>query len=98
VALIGVGTAAAVGNLALLLLMLALGSSRPVNRAWLIAVVVVTAILVAVPVAPLNRVVTAFVAAQLTAFALLLAAPLRGQQAPATPDAADATIQTPPGT
>jgi O-antigen/teichoic acid export membrane protein len=98
VALIGVGTAAAVGNLALLLLMLALGSSRPVNRAWLIAVVVVAAILVAVPVDPLNRVVTAFVAAQLTAFALLLASPLRGQQAPATPEAADATIQTPLGT
>ena len=97
-ALIGVGTAAAVGNLALLLLMLALGTSRPVNRAWLIAVAVVAAILVAVPVAPLDRVVTAFVAAQLTAFALLLAAPLRGQQAPSTPEAADATIQTPLGT
>jgi O-antigen/teichoic acid export membrane protein len=97
-ALIGVGTAVAVGNLALLLLMLALGTSRPVNRAWLIAVAVVAAILVAVPTAPLDRVATAFVAAQLTAFALLLAAPLRGQQAPATSEAADATIQTPLGT
>ena len=97
-ALIGVGTAVAVGNLALLLLMLALGTSRPVNRAWLIAVAVVAAILVAVPTAPLDRVATAFVAAQLTAFALLLAAPLRGQQAPSTSEAADATIQTPLGT
>jgi O-antigen/teichoic acid export membrane protein len=97
-ALIGVGTAAAIGNLVLLLLMLALGTSRPVSRAWLAAVVVVAAILVGVPVSPLNRVATAFVAAQLTAFALLLAAPLRGQQGPAARDAADATSQTPPGT
>jgi O-antigen/teichoic acid export membrane protein len=97
-ALIGVGTAAAVGNLALLLLMLALGTSRPLNRAWLAAVVVVAAILVAVPVSPLNRVATAFVGAELTAFALLLAAPLRGREAPTIRDAAEATSETPPGT
>jgi hypothetical protein len=96
-ALIGVGTVAAVGNLVLLLLMLALGTSRPVNRAWLAAVAVVAVILVAVPLSPLDRVVTAFVAAQLTAFALLLAAPIRGEQTPGTPESDDVTSQTPLG-
>jgi O-antigen/teichoic acid export membrane protein len=96
-ALIGVGTAAAVGNLVLLLLMLALGTSRPVNRAWLAAVAVVASML-AIPLSPQDRVVSAFVAAQLTAFAVLLAAPLRGQPAPATQEAADVTSQTPLGT
>lgn len=95
-ALIGVGTTVAVGNLVLLLLMLALGTSRPVNRAWLGAVVVLAAILMAVPLSPLDRVATAFVAAQCTAFALLLAAPLGGQQASATLEA-DPTSQSPLG-
>jgi O-antigen/teichoic acid export membrane protein len=97
-ALIGVGTAVAVGNLVLLLLMLAFGTSHPVNRAWLAAAAVVVAILVVAPLSPLDRVVTAFVAAQLTAFALLLATPLRGEQAPSTYYAGDATSQTPLGT
>jgi O-antigen/teichoic acid export membrane protein len=97
-ALIGVGTAAAVGNLVLLLVMLALGTSRPVNRAWLIAAAVVGAILVAVPLEPLDRVVTAFVAAQLTAFALLAVARMRGQPGPAAQDAGEATSQMPLGT
>lgn len=97
-ALIGVGTAAAVGNLVLLLVMLAVGTSRPVNRAWLIAAAVVGAILVAVPLSPLDRVVTAFVAAQLTAFALLAAARLRGQPGPAAQDSGEATSQMPLGT
>jgi O-antigen/teichoic acid export membrane protein len=97
-ALIGVGTAAAVGNLVLLLVMLALGTSRPVNRAWLIAAAVVGAILVAVPLEPLDRVVTAFVAAQLTAFALLAVTRIRGQPGPAAQDAGEATSQMPLGT
>jgi O-antigen/teichoic acid export membrane protein len=95
-ALIGMGTAVAVGNLILLLLMLALGTSRPVNRAWLGAVVVVATILVAVPLTSTDRVATAFAAAQVTAFAMLLTAPLRGRQAPAALDA-DATSQSPLG-
>jgi O-antigen/teichoic acid export membrane protein len=97
-ALIGVGTAAAVGNLVLLLVMLALGTSRPVNRAWLIAAAVVGAILVAVPLKPLDRVVTAFVAAQLTAFVLLAVTRMRGQPGPAAQDAGEATSQMPLGT
>jgi hypothetical protein len=86
----------AVGNLVLLLLMLALGTSRPVNRAWLGAIAVVAAILVAVPLPPTDRVATAFLAAQVTAFAMLLTAPLRGRRAPATIEA-DATSQSPLG-
>jgi O-antigen/teichoic acid export membrane protein len=97
-ALIGVGTAAAVGNLVLLLVMLALGTSRPVNRAWLIAAAVVGAVLVAVPLPPLDRVVAAFVIAQITAFALLAAARMRGQPGSAAQDASEATSQMPLGT
>jgi O-antigen/teichoic acid export membrane protein len=76
-ALIGAGTVLAVGNLVLLLLMLAVGTSRPVNRAWLGAVIVAAAILVVIPLPPTDRVATAFMAAQVTAFTLLLTAPLR---------------------
>lgn len=76
-ALIGAGTAFAVGNLVLMLLMLALGTSRFLNRAWLGAVIVAAAVLVAVPLPATDRVATAFMTAQVTAFALLLTAPLR---------------------
>jgi hypothetical protein len=95
-ALIGAGTAFAVGNLVLMLLMLAVGTSRFVNRAWLGAVLVGAVILVASPQSPTDRVATAFAAAQVTAFALLLAAPLRGLQAPATLET-DATSRSPLG-
>jgi len=96
-ALIGAGTAFAVGNLVLLLLMLAVGTSRPVNRAWLGAVIVAAAILVVVvPLPPTDRVATAFMAAQVTAFALLLTAPLRELRAAATLET-DATSQSPLG-
>ena len=95
-ALIGAGTAFAVGNLVLMLLMLAVGTSRFVNRAWLGAVLVVAVILVASPQSPTDRVATAFAAAQATAFALLLAAPLRGLRAPATIET-DATSRSPLG-
>jgi O-antigen/teichoic acid export membrane protein len=97
-ALIGVGTAAAVGNLVLLLVMLAVGTSRPVNRAWLIAAAVVGAVLMAAPLEPLDRVVTAFVAAQLTAFVVLAVARLHGEPGPAALDAGEATSQMPLGT
>jgi O-antigen/teichoic acid export membrane protein len=96
-ALIGVGTATAVGNLSLMLLMLALGTSRPVNRAWLVAVAVVVAILAAVPLSPLDRVVTAFVAAQLTAFAMLMITGLPERREIAAGEE-DATSQVPLGT
>ncbi len=91
-ALIGVGTTVAVGNLALLLLMLACGTSRPLNWGWLTAVVVGAALLITLPFEPLDRVVTAFVAAQVIAFAWMLAAPLRELRAPM-----DFTAEGPPG-
>jgi hypothetical protein len=76
---IGAGTALAVGNLVLLLMMLAVGTSKPVNKAWIAAVGVAIVVLVAVRVSPVERVVTAFVAAQATAFVALTVAPLRDQ-------------------
>jgi O-antigen/teichoic acid export membrane protein len=96
-ALIGVGTMVAVGNLGLLLLMLACGTSRPLNWGWLTAVVVGAALLLTLPLEPLDRVVTAFVAAQVTAFAWMLAAPLRELRATATQEMGHFTGEGPPG-
>jgi O-antigen/teichoic acid export membrane protein len=97
-ALVGVGTATAVGNLVLLLLMLAVGTSRPVNRAWMIAAAGVAVIFVAAPLRPLDGVVAAFVAAQLIAFVLLLASPVHGRPRGPAQEAGDATSQMPLGT
>ncbi len=97
-ALIGVATVVAVGNLVLLLLMLAAGTSRPVNRAWIIAAAGVAVILVAAPLRPLDGVVAAFVAAQLIAFTLLLASPIHCRPGAAAQEVGDATSQMPLGT
>jgi hypothetical protein len=56
------------------------------------------AILVVVPLEPLDRVVTAFVAAQVTAFGLMAFARTRGGPGPVAEDAGEATSQMPLGT
>lgn len=72
-AALGVGTAAALGNLALLLLLLALGRPRAASVAWIVALAVSGGWILLSTMAPLERVVLAFLLAQLTAFALLYA-------------------------
>jgi len=96
-ALIGVGTVLAIGNMALLLLMLALGTPRPANRAWLLAVLVMGFVLAAAPLGPLDRVVAAFVAAELTAFVLLMLSRLPAAARATSHEGADITTRTPQG-
>jgi O-antigen/teichoic acid export membrane protein len=67
---LGAGTAVALGNLALLLMLLALGRSRAATGAWLAALAVSGGWILASGMAPLERVVLAFLIAQLTAFAM----------------------------
>ena len=95
-AALGVGTAIALGNLVLLLMLLALGRSRAATTSWAAALAVSAGWMVLSTMAPEPRVVVAFLLAQLTAFALLLAAcrPHAGQAAeprfaesPVAPDA-----------
>jgi O-antigen/teichoic acid export membrane protein len=95
-AALGVGTATALGNLVLLLMLLAFGRSRAATTSWAAALAVSVGWTVLSTMAPEPRVVVAFLLAQLTAFALLLAAcrPRAGlgptpisADSPATPDA-----------
>lgn len=76
--LLGVGTTVALGNLVLLLLLVALDRSRAATRAWTAALVVAGGWLVAGPGEPVARVVVAFLLAQVTAFVVLLALTRRG--------------------
>jgi O-antigen/teichoic acid export membrane protein len=95
-AALGVGTATALGNLVLLLMLLAFGRSRAATTSWAAALAVSVGWTVLSTMAPEPRVVVAFLLAQLTAFALLLAAcraraglgptPISADS-PATPDA-----------
>jgi O-antigen/teichoic acid export membrane protein len=102
-ALIGVGTAVGLGNLLLLLILLAHGRSRFVTAAWVGGLGTAVLWIALLPGAPLSRVVGAFVAAQGVAFVLQVtagAAALR-QSAPAadvTAAAEAASAQAPPGT
>lgn len=73
-ALVGVGTAVALGNLMLLLILLAHGRSRFVTAAWVGGLGTAALWIALVPGAPLGRVVGAFVAAQVVAFALQVTA------------------------
>ncbi len=70
---LGVGTAVALGNLVLLLMLLAFGRSRAATSSWLAAVAVAAGWTGLSPMAPEPRVVLAFALAQGTAFVLLLA-------------------------
>lgn len=65
----GAGTVVAVGNLVLLLTLLAYGRSGRTTVAWVGALVVTAGWLVAAPLGVLDTVVTAFVLAQVVAFA-----------------------------
>lgn len=70
-AALGAGTAVALGNMLLMLLLLALGRSGRATVAWTAALVATAGWLLIVDQPPLTQVVTGFVVAQLTAFALL---------------------------
>ncbi|HKE49995.1 MAG TPA: hypothetical protein VKE25_00655 [Actinomycetes bacterium] len=76
-AAIGVGTAIAMGNLVLMLLMLALGRSGEATAAWGLAVVVSAGWLALSDQSPTSRVVVAFVIAEASAFLLLLGFSMR---------------------
>lgn len=69
---LGVGTAIALGNLVLLLLLLALERPRSATGAWTAALLVAAGWLAVGVGEPVTRVVVAFVLAQLTALVLLL--------------------------
>jgi O-antigen/teichoic acid export membrane protein len=71
-AALGIGTAVALGNLVLLLMLLALGRSGVATGAWTLAVTVAAGWFAFSSLPSLSRVVLAFVAAQVTAFILLL--------------------------
>jgi O-antigen/teichoic acid export membrane protein len=95
-AALGAGTATALGNLVLLLMLLALGRSRAATTSWVAALAVFVAWTVLSTLEPEPRVVVAFLLAELTAFALLLAAcrpraddapEPRPAESPVTPDA-----------
>lgn len=73
-ALLGAGTAVALGNLFLLLLHLAYGRSHTASAAWLAALVGAAGWVLLGPGGPLTRTVVAFSLAQAVAFALLVAA------------------------
>ena len=70
-ALLGVGTAVALGNLVLLLMSLALGRSRAAAAGWVTSLVVASGWLLLSDTAAVDRVVIGFLLAQLTAFALM---------------------------
>ncbi|MEQ7129287.1 hypothetical protein ABN034_32810 [Actinopolymorpha sp. B11F2] len=70
-AALGSGTVAALGNVVLMLLLLALGRARSATLSWVAAVAVSTLWMVLSSMAPSPRVVVAFVLAQATAFTLL---------------------------
>lgn len=74
---IGIGTAIALGNLVLLLFMLALGRSGAATAAWALAVAASAAWLIFSGLAPTPRIVTAFLIAEATAFVLLLGSSMR---------------------
>jgi O-antigen/teichoic acid export membrane protein len=73
-AALGVGTVVALGNLVLLLVLLALGRSRLAAAAWLAALATAGVSLLVGDLAPSTDVVAAFVIAEVTAFILLVAA------------------------
>jgi O-antigen/teichoic acid export membrane protein len=71
---LGVGTVVALGNLVLLLVLLAVGRSRVTTVAWMIALGGAAAWMAAADLTPATEVVTAFVVAEASAFALLAVA------------------------
>ena len=84
----GVGTAIAIGNLVLMLLMLAFGRSGQATAAWAVAVVVAAGWLgLSGNLAPTSRVVVAFVLAEASAFVLLLGLSVRIPAASPSPSA-----------
>jgi O-antigen/teichoic acid export membrane protein len=76
-AAVGVGTAIALGNLVLLLLILALGRSGAATVAWVAAVAVTGAWLGISGLSPTSRIVVAFVIAEAAAFVMLLGFSMR---------------------
>ncbi len=70
--MLGIGTAVALGNLVLLLLLLALQRPRAATWAWTAALVAAVGWVAAGPGEPVARVVVAFLLAQVTAFVGLL--------------------------
>jgi hypothetical protein len=76
-AAIGIGTVIALGNLVLLLLILALGRSGAATVAWVAAVVVTGAWLGISDLSPTSRIVVAFAIAEAAAFVLLLGFSMR---------------------
>lgn len=71
---LGVGTVVALGNLVLLLALLALGRSRLAAGAWLVGLAAAGVWLLVADLTPSTDVVVAFVLAEVTAFILLVAA------------------------
>ncbi|MCI0687888.1 MAG: hypothetical protein L0Y54_11720 [Sporichthyaceae bacterium] len=91
---VGIGTAIALGNLVLLLFMLALGRSGATTAAWALAVVVTAAWLGFSTLDPTSRIVTGFVIAQATAFVLLLGFSTRLPAGARPAEAAEAADRT----
>lgn len=89
VALVGVGTVVAIGNLLLLLLLVARGATRSATVGWLCALAVAAAWLLLSPAPPPLRVAQAFVAAEVVAAAIMafgeVSAGRRGPAAAAPP-------------
>jgi len=79
--LLGIGTALGLGNLVLLLLLLALNRPRAATGAWTAALVVAVGWLVTGIDQPVERVVLAFLLAQVTAFVVLLGCGTAGRAA-----------------
>jgi len=77
-AVLGIGMAFALGNLALMLLVLALGRSAAATAAWTVAVTVTAGWLVFAGLSPTSQIVIAFLIAEVAAFILLLALSARG--------------------
>lgn len=71
-AMIASGSAFAIGNLALSLLVIARGDAAVLTRAWLVALGVVGAVLFGAPLAPVERVSAGFLSGELVALVVLL--------------------------
>lgn len=102
-AVLGAGTAVALGNLVLLLLLLARGVSRFASGAWLGGLALAAGIMAFTQLDPMASVVWAFAAAQVAAFALMLGADMVAGAASSPPSPVEAeadatTWAAPPGT
>ncbi len=79
---IAAGSLAALATLGLTLVQMTHGAGRRVLQAWVIGLVVGVVGMVALPVDPLPRVVAAFLASELTAFALMALLDAPGEPSP----------------